>query len=84
MTMIRHKGAQRALNDINEPSNVTMGVLNFINISRLHNRVPSKSFYFDSWHNHVAAKVDERKGKRVPFSIITGHHNGEGEDVGAV
>lgn len=31
-----------------------------------------------------AAKVDERKGKRVPFSIITGHHNGEGEDVGAV
>lgn len=55
-----------------------MGVRNFVDISRSHNRAkgpPPRPFYFDSWHNRVAAKVDERKGKRVPFSIIKGHHN---------
>lgn len=54
----------KALNDTNEPLNVTIGVRNrrYFTVTQSI-QMPSRPFYFDSWHKRVAAKVDKRKGK---------------------
>lgn len=76
----------KALNDINELSNVTIGVRNFVDISRSHNRPKCCRGRFILIAGTTASpqRSTREKGKRVPFSIIMGYHNGEGGNVGAV